>query len=63
MGDCQNSKFVFRCVMCTDGIQSFETELRLTFSPIFRNDAMVLVESQGTILLTMASISCQNVAA
>jgi hypothetical protein len=40
----------------------FETELRLTFSPIFRNDAMALVRSQGTILSTMASISCQNVA-
>ena len=25
----------------------FETELRLTFSPIFRNDAMALVGSQG----------------
>jgi hypothetical protein len=34
----------------------FETELRLTFSPIFRNDAMALVGSQGTILSTMASI-------
>ena len=40
----------------------FETELRLTFSPIFRNDAMALVGSQGTILSTMASISSQNVA-
>ena len=25
----------------------FETEFRLTFSPIFRNDAMALVGSQG----------------
>jgi hypothetical protein len=41
----------------------FETELRLTFSPIFRNDAMALVGSQGTILSTMASISSENVAA
>jgi hypothetical protein len=41
----------------------FETELRLTFSPIFRNDAMGLVGSQGTILSTMASISIENVAA
>ena len=41
----------------------FETELRLTFSPIFRNDAMALVGSQGTILSTMASISILNVAA
>ena len=41
----------------------FEMELRLTFSPIFRNDAMALVGSQGTILSTMASISIKNVAA
>jgi hypothetical protein len=41
----------------------FETELRLTFSPIFRKDAMALVGSQGTILSTMASISSENVAA
>ena len=41
----------------------FEMELRLTFSPIFRNDAMALVGSQGTILSTMASISIENVAA
>ncbi len=41
----------------------FETELRLTFSPIFGNDAMALVGSQVTILSTMASISSQNVAA
>ena len=41
----------------------FEMELRLTFSPIFRNDAMALVRSQGTILSTMASISSKIVAA
>jgi len=41
----------------------FETEFSLPFLPIFRNDAMALVGSQGTILSTMASISSENVAA
>jgi hypothetical protein len=41
----------------------FETEFSLPFLPIFRNDAMALVGSQGTILSTMASISSINVAA
>ena len=40
----------------------FETEFSLPFLPIFRNDAMALVGSQGTILSTMASISSKNVA-
>ena len=31
----------------------FETEFRLTFSPIFRNYAMALVRSQRTILSTI----------
>jgi len=41
----------------------FKTEFSLLFLPIFRNDAMALVGSQGTILSTMASISSENVAA
>ncbi len=41
----------------------FETEFSLSFLPIFRNDAMALVGSQGNILSTMASISSENVAA
>ncbi len=41
----------------------FETGFSFPFLPIFRNDAMALVGSQGTILSTMASISSENVAA
>jgi hypothetical protein len=45
------------------GAYAAPTEFSLPFLPIYRNDAMALVGSQGTILSTMASISSENVAA